>query len=104
MHMYPNNSYGYPGYPGGYPGYPPQYPNVPVYMPGYETTSSKLNSDQEDYDEYYEESENSKGGGFRRTPGPILDKMLEEFYLGDEMLKEERKKKASWWSLNKQKP
>ena len=50
-----------------------------------------------------EESEHtdSSNHGFRRGPGPILDKMLEEFYLGEEILKDDKKRKGSWWSLNR---
>ena len=84
-----------------YPGYPGYYPQ-PGFSPSYDTVSSKLQSDQEYvYDDYEEDSEQSNQA-FRKVPGPVLDKMLEEFYLGDEMLvKDDKKKKGSWWSLTK---
>ena len=85
----------------GYGGYPPphHYPHLYVqHSPSYETMSTKLPSDHSiEYEEEFNGKEN-------RTyiKGSILDKMLEEFYLGDEVLKkEDKKKKGSRWSLSK---
>ena len=80
-----------------YPGYYPQ-----GFAPSYDTISSKLQSDQEYmYDDNEESEHTDSSHGFRKGPGPILDKMLEEFYLGEEILKDEKKKKGSRWSLNR---
>ena len=87
----------------GNPGYYPQH-YVPSFAPGYDTASSKLYSDQEMYDNYYEEEEEESeqsNPAFRKGPGPILDQMLDEFYRGDDMLRGEKKRKGSKWSMSK---
>lgn len=89
----------------GNPNYYPHF--VPGgFAPSYaETLSSKLHSDQEMYETYYNEEEDEESEqsnpAFRKGPGPILDQMLEEFYRGEDVLKDEKKKKGSKWSLSK---
>lgn len=89
-HMYPNPSY-----------YPYQFPPGQVYDDM--TMSSQLQSDQDynTYEEYDEEDSEKANLGIRKEPGAILNQMLDEFHLGDEILKNEKKKKLSVKNLSK---
>lgn len=61
------------------------------------TMSSQLPSDMyEEYDEEEEEDEVKANLEIKKEPGPILNQILDQFYLGDEILKSgDRKKKHS---------